>query len=306
MSIYKYLRKSKFFAFCKTIIHIVNILKLHLIIFYYLCFLKKGLNTTDSRENKINISLTTYPKRIKSASIVIARLLNQKLKPDNIYLYLSKEEFNNVKLPYLLQKEIKYGVQIIFCENLRSHKKYYFFLKENPNSLFITVDDDVFYPTTLVQSLYNSYLKFPNAVSCIISHEISFDNSNSFTTYDHWKNTDNYNKPSFRNLAIGVGGVLYPPNSLHKEVFNKESILNLCFNADDLWLKTMELMANVPVVQTTPFKLKYIPASQETSLFSSNGAKNENDVQIKKIFDKYNNFYGSKDTLISRMIKNKI
>ena len=95
-------------------------------------------------------------------------------------------------------------------------------------------------------------------------------------------------------MATGVGGVLYPPHCVGPEAFNREKIVSLCLNADDVWLKCMELLHGTMVgwshcIVEMP---EILEGSQETSLMSTNVDQNQNDVLLRQVM----NHYGIKDT----------
>lgn len=296
------LKQSKIiYSSYKTATHIFQFIELIIIYLYYLVVKFRGLERNTNSNEKIIVSLTTMPKRIVSASIVISILMNQTKKPNKILLYLSHEEFDNKKIPLLLKKACKNGLEIIYCENIKSHKKYYYTMLNFPNDIIITVDDDLFYKKKLIEELYNSYLKNPKAISANNVHKIIFKDDESILPYEQWKDVNEIGSISFDNLAVGVGGVLYPPHSLHKEFSNLDSIKENCFNADDLWLKVMELLNNFPVVKSGTIKFNYIPFSQEIALFQSNCFESKNDIQFQKLVKKYNHFYGEKDSLLKRI-----
>lgn len=273
-------------------------------IFYYLFLNKKGIQPNSNK--RIIITLTTIPSRIKSVQIVIARLFNQSLKPNKIILYLGKDEFKNMKFPKLLQKEIKNGLIVKYCEDIKPHKKYFFTMKSFPNDIIITVDDDFWYSKKLIEKLYNSYLKHPKAVSCMHCTQMQKDKNSNFLPYTKWTIAKETNTERFDYFPIGVGGVLYPPNSLNKEVFNIENIKKMCLFADDIWLKAMELLNKTPVVLVEMIKkFKYIPASQEVALWKTNLNESKNDKQLNDVFNFYNNFLGEKENLFKMIFYKK-
>lgn len=290
----------------------------HLILFWYdqtiFFFIKIWtlLLSSLSSKNKLNkqkrdieiiVSLTTIPSRINSASLVIWKLLNQTVKPDRIILNLSHDEFDNVKLPRLIRKELKLGLEIFYCENIKPHKKYYYTLLNNPEAVIITVDDDFIYSKRLIEKLYNSYNKHKKCISCMHCIEMKQENG-KLISYNNWGIAQETDLPHFDYFAIGVGGILYPPDVLHKEVFNLENIKKLCIMGDDIWLKTMEIMNNSSVVLVEKIKkFKYIPTSQKEALWKSNLNYNKNDSQIEAVFNIYNEFYGKSDTLYDRIFK---
>ncbi|MCM1167686.1 MAG: glycosyltransferase [Ruminococcus sp.] len=264
-----------------------------------------GLNYT-ARDRKIIVSFTTIPYRIDAAAVVISILLKQTLKPDRIILYLGEDEFEGIELPDLLKKEIECGVEVRYCQNILSHKKYYYTMQEYPDDIVITVDDDIIYDERLVEELYKSYLKFPNAVSAMRVHQITFKSS-AIAPYDKWKNCDSdyIGVPSYKLIAIGCGGILYPPHSLYEdEAFNLEDILACTPRADDLWLKMMETMNNTPVVLAKRYStLDYIEHTQDVRLCDENVHGNQNDVQLKSaldIYKKYANAASFSERLLSK------
>lgn len=91
--------------------------------------------------------------------------------------------------------------------------------------------------------------------------------------------------PSFQLLPTGVGGVLYPPQSIGKEALNKDAIVKYCINADDLWLKINAVIMGYKTVLATDFVLpQIIEGSQETALWKENVYKTGNDVALENIF----------------------
>ena len=257
--------------------------------------------------NSLIVSLTSYPERIKSAAIVIASIFNQSVKPDKIVLTLSSLQFPKHKLPKLIKKEIKNGLEIIWTDDdLRSHKKYFYVMQQYPQSIIITVDDDNLYDKTLIETLLNAHKAFPDTIICTYAHEIK-ENENSIAPYSTWTEEVPVNIPSTMFTAIGVGGVLYPSGIMNPLLFNKQDIIELCPFADDLWLKTMQLLAQTPVkvVKVGDFSQNVIPCSQNNSLYVSNLYEGRNDEQLKNIMNKYNDFNGNDASILNIILNDK-
>ena len=251
----------------------------------------------------IIISLTSYPARISYVASVIESIKCQTVKPDKILLWLAESQFVNKEkdLPAELLAQIDEVAELRWCEDIRPHKKYYYAMQEYPDSILITIDDDIYYDNKLIESLLTSYLKYPYAVSATRAHLITFEDG-EIAPYKNWKREiDTVGVPSYALCATGVGGVLYPPHSLSKETFNLEAIKQTCLNADDLWLKVMEIISGVPiVVARKPCKLTYIDGSQETALWKQNDSLGANDLQFAAILDRYNQL-GGIDTVKQRL-----
>ena len=139
--------------------------------------------------------------------------------------------------------------------------------------------------------LYESYLKFPNEVSAIRVHKITF-NQDKINKYKNWimeyKGKDSL-IPSHYLCATGVGGVLYPPHIMPKETFNKENIKNLSLSADDLWLKVMQIKYKIKVVKALEknYYLFVIKNSQSIALNKTNVDKCENDRVLSNLLNYY-------------------
>jgi hypothetical protein len=237
------------------------------------------------RDHHIVISLTSFPARFNTLHYALKSILNQNIKPDIIFLCLAKNEVKNeYELPPSVLKLKKYGIEIFFADdNLGPHNKYFYTMKYYPNSLLITVDDDNIYDKNLISDLYNAYLKYPSAVLARRVHKIIKDEKNNVLTYNKWcyeykKET----KPSFELMATGVGGVLYPPRLLPPDTFNSNKISKLCLNADDIWLKFMELKNNIPVVWVKSKKNHplIIKKAQKITLQKNNYHGKQNDKYI--------------------------
>jgi hypothetical protein len=245
-----------------------------------------------NRDFHIVVSLTSFPARFDTLHYALKSILTQSMKPDLIFLCLTKSEVKDEsELPESVLALKQYGLRIFFADdNLKPHNKYYYAMKLYPNSLLITVDDDNMYDNNLVQSLYDSFLKYPAAVSARRVHKIRRDSSEKVLPYSKWfyeykKET----KPSHALLATGVGGVLYPPGILPDETFDAKKINELCLNADDIWLKFMELKNNIPVVWVKSNRVHPLPLAkaQKINLQKNNYHGNQNNKYITDLQDYY-------------------
>ena len=263
------------------------------------------INDTEFLGKKIIVSLTSYPARINFVSQVIESIMKQTIKVDKILLWLAESQFpaKELELPMELTEKIFDSLEICWCDDLKPHKKYYYSMQKFPDDIIITVDDDVYYETDLVETLLSSYRKYPYAVSAMRAHQIMFEEDGHISPYSKWKREyDIVGCPSMGLIATGVGGVLYPPRIMSEELFNKEKIFESCINADDLWLKIMQVMMNTPVVVACkPKKLVNIKNSQKNALWKNNDRNNANDIQLNKILEIYDNFWSEEDSLTKRI-----
>lgn len=237
------------------------------------------------------VTLTSFPQRISNIHLVIESLLRQSLKPSRIILWLSKEQFPSLaNLPKKLLDLQSKGLEIFLTEgDLRSYKKYYFFLKENTDCPFIIVDDDIFYPSYLLETLINSARKYPAAVCANRCAEISKNKP-----YRDWPSIRGAAlEPSFNMLPTGCGGVLYPANSLHADVLNKALFTDICKDADDIWLSCMAYLNKTKTMYTG--KNEYFLAVKSLGnvhLHTGNVSGSNNDDRIRMVGEYYSSELG--------------
>lgn len=248
-----------------------------------------GLNK-EKRENEIIVSLTSYPKRFPTLYIVLRAIFNQSMKADRVILYLD-EDVKDSDIPKELMDMKAYGLEIEKRSvNMKPHKKYYYAIKENPDAIVITIDDDMIYEKTLIENLMKSYQKNPKCVHAKRVHRI-LKKDGCLLPYNDWEfEYTASDKPRMDLIATGIGGVLYPPHLFKEELFNLDNIEKLCLKADDIWLKFMEIYSEIPVCYA---KGEYIHPccileTQETALFDDNVEKNMNDEYILNMEEAYN------------------
>lgn len=246
------------------------------------------LNATNNTSNKLIVSLTSYPPRFKTLHLCLKSLFRQSQKPDKIILNLSSDiALENI--PKKILRLQKYGLEIYReCKDIKPHKKYLYTMTRFPNAVVVTADDDVLYPYHWLKSLYKSYLEHPNCISARRVHKIQRNLNGEATPYASWiHECTSVTEPSADLLAVGVGGVLYPPHlfNLNADYFNMELIKKYCLNADDIWLKFIELKEKVSVrfvPNKLPHPYKILGDSLKTSaLCNENQKLNKNDLFIQ-------------------------
>lgn len=238
---------------------------------------------------KIVVSMTSFPERISFVPRVIQTILSQTYRADTIVLWLAEEQFpgKESNLPASVISLINKGILTVrWCDNLMAHKKYFYAFQEYEDSLVVTIDDDILYPNDMLRKLWESYLLYPNAVSAMRCHLVVVDEKGMVLPYKSWiMETDAcIYQPSMQLMATGGGGTLYPPKIFDDIFFDKDAIMECCPLADDLWLKAMQLVSDIPVVLASNFlPLSYVPGSQEKTLHSQNVGNQQNDIQLTKI-----------------------
>ena len=253
-------------------------------------------NVPRGDEADVIISLTSFPKRIHNVKYTILSLFNQSLKAKKIVLYLAEDEFpnkeNDIPPDLLLFKN--WGLEIRWCENFRSYKKLIPALEDFPNEVIVTADDDVHYYEDWLKILWQEHLKYPQEIIAHRTRIISFDKNNAIDSYDDWKISYDPVEGSFLNFFTGVGGILYPKNSLHSDVLNKELFRELCPYGDDIWFWGMAVKNNtkiripnncIPYLNNTEV-VRELVNGQIASLWAYN-ENGGNDYQLENLFNHF-------------------
>jgi hypothetical protein len=248
----------------------------------------------NSVAHEIIVSLTSYGSRIHSVYLTIESLMEQSLPADKIVLCLSNDEFCDETLPATLKRQMKRGLEILYCEkDLGPYTKFFYTLQKYPDSLLITVDDDIIYPIDTIDQLYLAYIKEPDVIHCHRGHKITFSKTGELLPYKQWCWNCNEPTASLLLFPTGVGGVLYFPGCFAPEILNQEVLLRLAPNADDVWLKAMSLKNGTSCKQLSNTKSfaarsQMIEGTQEVSLKRRNKSrKSGNDIQIQAVFEHY-------------------
>lgn len=271
----------------KRLAAIINrqVTSLGALIYYNTSIPKNGLNKSE-REHEVVVTMTSFPARFKTIHLAIRSLMMQSYKPDRIILYLD-ETVKDSDITPQMRDLVNQGLEIRKRPiDMKVHKKYYYAMKEFPDAIIVTADDDVMYRKNLIETLIETHKKYPCAICSKRVHRMLLNNSGSLLPYNDWDiECSSIDVPSMELCATGVGGVLYPPHLLSEDVFDVDLFLKLSPKADDLWLKYIETISDIPVVRAPgKYNLSYmIQSVQELGLRNSNVSESQNDYFIKNL-----------------------
>lgn len=228
--------------------------------------------TTEKRNPKLIVSLTTFPARINTVYKTISTLLQQTVKPDEVVLWLADSQFPEHQLPVELTRLQDYGLTIKWCEDIMSFKKLVPSLREYPDDIIVTADDDIFYPTDFLESLYGEYLKYPEFIHANRAFLIKkFRNKFSINARSYVYD-DSY-RAGFHNEFMTGYGTLFPPKSLHSKVLDSETFMKIMPTNDDVWFWSMAVK-NGTKIKVNPkgysLKLLFDRTVQDCALWKLN------------------------------------
>ncbi|MCH8534622.1 MAG: hypothetical protein LAT51_06085 [Flavobacteriaceae bacterium] len=248
-----------------------------------------GIHKGVIRREKYIVSMTSFPERIDESWISIMCLMNQTIKPDKIILWLANSQFERKIIPKKIHQLKNFGLEVKFCDDLRSHKKYFYSVQEFKDSFIFTFDDDLFYDSYVIENLISLKKKHPNCVVANRCHKMRMRGSD-LLPYNKWHHNVSESKPSFKLFHTSGAGTILENKLLVETTFNKDLIKALSFNSDDVWLKMMCIKSSTKTVTNSRYNKDFITvgSTQKVSLVKSNTKKGMKDVQLLKVFDYFN------------------
>lgn len=241
------------------------------------------------------VSLTTISSRISRIKQTIQSIINQTLKPHSINLYISEEPYMidqgiSAKNDYL--KEIAdLGVNVYQVKNTGPYRKQYPLISQlrqasaHPKTPMVTLDDDVVYPSNLLELLMNK-LEQEDVIVAHRGREITFDES-WIANYQKFQIPGS--ESSYLNIGTGKNGIAY---RLGYFPTNVEDFIGpiLAPTADDIWCKWVTSLYCIPTTILEP-KAAYDPSldfaetdsSDKNGLFHKYNTKGSNDKAITNL-----------------------
>lgn len=256
-----------------------------------------GMLKRQNNGNDYIVSLTSYGKRVStSVPYAIYSLFAQTVLPNRIVLWLDNEHWCDNNLPYLLKRLVKSGLEIYYCEDIRSYKKLIPSLKAFPDNPIIVVDDDFYYNKDFVKWMVDAYEDSNKRTVFGTWGCIPEKMDGKYISYSKWKDCS-YGDKDCEISLFGGGGAIYPPHIFDDEVLRRDLFMKLSPTADDLWFWVQEIRNGVSVRLTPvhgyglhrPVDRRYeYDVTGDGCLTSINVIEGQNDSQFQRLLEYYN------------------
>lgn len=266
----------------------------------YQAFNCKESGVTNERycEHEVVVSMATHGERFYEAYMAIESIMQQSIKPNRLILNVAIDEFMGKPLPPALRLQQERGLEIHYCEDYWSYKKIIPTLRRFPEAIIITVDDDCLYNLDMLENLIHSHKQDSTAIWGNRIHDICFDPITSeLKSYMDWNMCiPNTEEASNLHFITSVGGVLYPPHSLYKDVLCDDIFMNVCKTNDDIWCYVMALLNKTPIKKVRTHsergedylsieEVQFYGLCQTNTCAGAHSCKN--DEIIQRLFDMY-------------------
>jgi len=225
------------------------------------------------------LSMTSWRPRIPDLPLALLTLLEQRLSPAEIVIWISHADFPLLN-PQTIERFSEFNVRFEPCDDLKPHKKWLPLLESGYNKPFIICDDDIIYPSNWLENLMLE--DRPDAYVGVRCHEMAFSSNGDLKSYEEWTRDISWRKNPSPNIFItGCGGAIIYPGRIGSKFLDRQEMVQICPMNDDIWLKAAHLESRIPCYKTKfSFPCLEIPGSESSGLLLSNVDQSRNDKQM--------------------------
>lgn len=245
---------------------------------------------------RIVVSLTSFPAAIPYAAQAVQSILNGSVLPDKVVLYLTFSQFDEGGIPQelleLARSHPRFEIRN-YDRDIRSYRKLIPALRDFPDAVIVTVDDDVAYDRHMLRDFLRLHREIPDAVLAHRAKRIKLGKP-----YRQWSKYRWYSfltkriHAGYTNIQTGVGGVLYPPHSLKADMLEENLFTEIAPTTDDIWFWAAAV-ANGTKIVPYPFgrhnKPRGLKKPRELSLKTLNfkSGTDRNRAALEKILKRF-------------------
>lgn len=231
------------------------------------------------------VSLTSYGERLDIVAHAIESIAAGSMRPSRLILWVDEPGFTTQERPMLRRLEER-GLEILPCEDLGPHKKYYPYCESaGPDAApLVTADDDILYPRTWLADLWVSHLETPEDFVGHRALRIAVEGGRA-SPYKTWTPTDT-TTPSHQTFLTGGAGVVYPPALILALRAEGRNFAEAAPRADDVWINAVAARAGIRGRWNgrRVWAWSY-PRSQAEALHHDNTGRGGNDVQFARSYE---------------------
>lgn len=206
-----------------------------------------GVSATPVAETDVIVSLTSHGYRLHEAAYSIESIMQGTLKPTRIILWID-ESLGEDEIPQVLRQQQRRGLEIRRTTDIRAYTKLLPAVREFPEAIVVTIDDDIYYPYDSLECLLIEHRRDPKAICANFCKKYQANRQGTgLTSFLGWPLATQAVEAGARYYFEGFGGVLYPPHCFSEELFNAAVFQQCCPHADDVWYNVMAIREELSV-----------------------------------------------------------
>jgi hypothetical protein len=192
------------------------------------------------RNEHVVISFSTTPYRIHEMQDTVATILQQNAKVDAIYLAVPYV-FKRDNTPYIIPKWLQNhpNITVIRTQDYGPATKLLGVLEKielDPNTIIVTMDDDIKYPASTVLHLVYKAKKYPNDAIGIAGADLDYDILGNLLPNKIGGLISQTNPDTTATLLQGFASIAYRRKFFSNDIFEISNAPRECINSDDLYL----------------------------------------------------------------------
>lgn len=234
----------------------------------------------------VAVAVTSFGSRIETCALAIESIAAGTVRPAKMFIGL-EDGLRGQPLPASVERLIARGLSVVYGPDLRSHKKYFFFLQQciSQNMPLVVIDDDFLYPQWFLERILAAAETERDAIWFYRAREMKFYEGGNLAPYDQWPFA-NHETPALRFFFTSGGGTYLPVVMLKNLLIAGRGFEKVCPRADDVWLNYLASAAGIPkrliLQSSTDFTPIDLPVEQTLWTENSRGG---NDSQLSATYD---------------------
>jgi hypothetical protein len=198
---------------------------------------------------RLTISLAVSEPFSPLLDHAIRSLLHQTIRPDRVILWVEPRDLQRLPGSTLaLQHD---GLSIMLCEaGLGPHKKIIPAVEQYPNSYIVVADDRMMYPPYWLEGLVRGVR--PGLKEVLFYRGRRLNEGPDDAGASGSRSADGIGTGEDDLMPIGRWGVLYPPAAFDPRTTDRQLLLGLAPEAEDLWLYCMARAAGTAMRPVLP------------------------------------------------------
>lgn len=232
------------------------------------------------------VSMTSYGRRLGIVAHALESIAAGSVRPARMILWVDKPDFEVATYPMLRSLQRR-GLEILPCEDLGPHKKYFPYCRDFTTDRMdlILADDDLMYPRRWLEGLLGA-AGHAHEIPAYRAHRMRTDAAQcALEDYNSWAPAPT-GSTSHANFLTGGAGALLPPRLQSAIREAGTAFREVAPRADDIWLNALAIRNGYRrrVVAAAGQHLTMYPRSQREALHSENVEGGRNDLQIAAVF----------------------
>ncbi len=202
------------------------------------------------RCSRLVVSLTTTPERIARIRPVLDSIMRQQYEPDLVLLhvpYVLRRDGRRYQLPDWLEEYPKVLVHRTEDRGPATKLLGALELERDPDTLIVTLDDDVAYPDFVVRHLLARAERDPNAAHTVVGGRLARDEDGDIDADSEFGLEIARRDGAEVEILAGFGGVIYRRRFFADDIYDIAGYSLPCFLGDDLNLSYYLHRRSIPI-----------------------------------------------------------